>query len=259
MQDLIAKLFIFGSSIAILLLVTILLWLVHKRLLAMYSERPAEQYRRQLIMLACSLFGLLLAIVLMPIGDAMRGQLLGLLAILLGAVIALSSTALVGNALAGLLIKAMHRLESGDCIKVGDHLGRISRQDLWNTEIQTDDGNHTVLPNLLLVTSPVTVVTGAMPVDTVRSENATVAEISAHQPTDAPPVDAARQAQELQELRERHAEIISRIEECEQLMKNVPDGEPRRAAVLEKKNLQAKLVRAEKAIQNAEADIAEQK
>jgi len=154
---------LFGTTISFLLsgLVFVLLgaglWGVHRRLLRAYADKPAEQYRRQLIMLGLSLFGLIFAIVVIPIGDEMQGQLLSLLGIVLSATIALSSTTLVGNAMAGLMLKALKKVRPGNYITVEGHAGRVSEMDLLHTEIQTEDRDLTTLPNLFLVTHPVTV------------------------------------------------------------------------------------------------------
>ena len=144
------------SGLVFVLLVAAL-WAVHKRLLKAYAEKPNEQYRRQLIMLGLSLFGLIFAIVIIPIGDEMQGQLLSLLGIVLSATIALSSTTLVGNAMAGLMLKTLRKIRPGRYITVGDHAGRVSEMDLLHTEIQTEDRDLTTLPNLYLVANPVTV------------------------------------------------------------------------------------------------------
>jgi len=157
MTDLIGKLMTVGISAGVLLLMGIGVFFVQQKLLALYAEKPAEQYKRQLIMLAVVVLGLVLAIVIMPIGNAMRGQLLGLLGILLSATIALSSTTIVGNAMAGLMIRILSSFKPGDYIRVGGYFGRISEMDLLHTEIQTEDRDLTSLPNLYLVTNPVTV------------------------------------------------------------------------------------------------------
>lgn len=154
---------LFGTTVSFLLsgsVVVLLgagLWGIHRRLLKAYANKPAEQYRRQLIMLGLSLFGLVFAIVIIPIGDAMQGQLLGLLGIVLSATIALSSTTLVGNAMAGLMLKSLKKVRPGNYILVEGHAGRVSEMDLLHTEIQTEERDLTTLPNLFLVTNPVTV------------------------------------------------------------------------------------------------------
>jgi len=93
----------------------------------------------------------------MPLSDLTQGQLLSFLAILLSATIALSSTTLVGNAMAGLMLKSLRNCRPGDHIRVGEHFGRITEMDLLHVEIQTEDRDLTTLPNLYLVTNPVKV------------------------------------------------------------------------------------------------------
>ena len=96
-------------------------------------------------------------VLLLPIGDSARGQLLGLLGLLATAAIALSSTTFVGNAMAGLMLRSVRNFKPGDFVRVDGHLGRVSEQGLLHTEIQTEDRDLTTLPNLYLVTHPVTV------------------------------------------------------------------------------------------------------
>jgi small-conductance mechanosensitive channel len=104
-----------------------------------------------------ALAGLVAIILMLPIGDTRQGQLLSLLGILLSAAIALSSTTLVGNAMAGMMIRALRNFRPGDFIRVGDYFGRVSDRGLFHVEIQTEDRDLTTLPNLYLVTNPVKV------------------------------------------------------------------------------------------------------
>ncbi len=124
------------------------------------ERRAAASHRRfghQIFMLVLSLLGLLAVILTLPVSDAFRGQLLGLAGILLSAMLALSSTTLLGNAMAGVMLRAVRSFRSGDFVRVGDHYGRVSERGLFHTEIQTEDRDLTTLPNLYLVTHPVTV------------------------------------------------------------------------------------------------------
>ena len=157
MSDLLDKLTIFGSSAGIAVVVAVLIYVMHQRMLVYYANKPAQQHYRQLIMACVVLIGLILTVLIMPVGDEMRGQLLSFMGILLSATIALSSTTLVGNAMAGLMLRSLRNCHVGDYIKVGEHFGRISQMDLLHVEIQTEDRDLTTLPNLYLVTSPVTV------------------------------------------------------------------------------------------------------
>lgn len=156
-SEILSKLLDFTLSSFVLVLLIAGLYALHKHLLKLFADKPTEQYRRQLTMLAVSLLGLVFAITIMPINDQMRGQLLSLLGILLSATIALSSTTIVGNAMAGVMLKSLRKIRPGNFIRVGEHYGRVSEMDLLHTEIQTEDRDLTTLPNLYLVTNPVTV------------------------------------------------------------------------------------------------------
>ncbi|UCD18467.1 MAG: mechanosensitive ion channel [Candidatus Zixiibacteriota bacterium] len=119
---------------------------------------PGKNYRRQAVTLLVSFIGLLVIILVLPITDSKRGQLLSLIGILLTAAIALSSTTLLGNIMAGLMLRAVRNFRPGDFIRVGEHFGRVSEQGLFHVEIQTEDRDLTTMPNLYLVTNPVKVI-----------------------------------------------------------------------------------------------------
>jgi small conductance mechanosensitive channel len=139
------------AAIAVLLAAK---FVMNKRL-AFASDK---RLRSQIIMIGLTLAGLLAIILVLPISDSSRGQLLSLIGIVLSAAIALSSTTLLGNAMAGLMLRVVRGFRSGDFIRVGDHFGRISEQGLFHVEIQNEDRDLTTLPNLYLVTNPVKVI-----------------------------------------------------------------------------------------------------
>jgi len=116
-----------------------------------------RQIQHQLIMILLTCAGLLAIVLALPIRDATRGQLLTLAGILLSAAIALSSTTFIGNAMAGVMLRAVRNFRTGDFVRVGEHFGRVSERGLFHTEIQTEDRDLTTLPNLYLVSHPVTV------------------------------------------------------------------------------------------------------
>lgn len=127
----------------------------------MLSRKPlgAEaRLPRQLIMLLLTAAGLLLVVLLLPMSDSTRGQVLSLIGIVLTGVIALSSTTFVSNAMAGLMLRMVKSFRPGDFVSVGEEFGRVTERGLFHTEIQTEDRDLTTIPNLYLVTNPVTVV-----------------------------------------------------------------------------------------------------
>jgi small-conductance mechanosensitive channel len=141
-------------------IVTVVLTLIIVQLLLRKIEAKisGHQFRNQVIMILLTAAGLLIVILVIPIGDTMRGQVLSLIGILLSAAIALSSTTVLGNAMAAVKIRGVRNFRMGDFIRVGEHFGRVSEQGLFHTEIQTEDRELTTIPNLHLVTHPVTTI-----------------------------------------------------------------------------------------------------
>ena len=82
----------FAPLLATIVLVVLILAATNRVLRKRWEDQPGAQFRFQLIMLALTFAGLLAILVAMPINDALRGQLLSLIGILLSAAIALSST-----------------------------------------------------------------------------------------------------------------------------------------------------------------------
>jgi len=143
-----------AAVVATVILIYIAKIIIHKK----YSESADLGFRTQIITLVLALAGILALILTLPIGDTRQGQLLSLIGILLSAAIALSSTTFVGNAMAGMMIRALKNFRPGDYIYVGNWFGRVSDRGLFHIEIQTEDRDLTTLPNLFLVTNPVKVV-----------------------------------------------------------------------------------------------------
>jgi len=85
-------------------------------------------------------------------------ELLAVVGLLFSATMALSSTTFLGNAMAGVMIRAVRNFRIGDFIRCDQHFGRVTERGLFHTEIQTEDRELTTLPNLYLVTHPVTTV-----------------------------------------------------------------------------------------------------
>jgi len=145
--------------VSITILIGILILTVAYQLLIKRAPAATESFATRQLLMAALTGILVIAIVLeLPIGDAPRGQLMSLLGILVTAAVALSSTTLLGNAMAGLMLRSIRNFKPGDFIVVDGHRGRVSAQGLLRTEIQTERRNLTTLPNLYLVSNPVTVV-----------------------------------------------------------------------------------------------------
>jgi len=146
-----------GVTLCIIVLVVMAVrYIIDKR-----SIGTGKNVRRQVMTILLSFVGLLILIMIIPdryLSETSTGQLLSLIGILLSAAIALSSTTLIGNAMAGLMLRLVKSFRPGDFVRVGDHFGRVTERGLLHVEIQTEDRDLTTLPNLYMVTNPVKVI-----------------------------------------------------------------------------------------------------
>jgi len=117
-----------------------------------------KRFRNQLILLAGSSLGTLIVILGLPIEASTRNQLLNLIGLMFSVGVALSSSTILGNAMAGIMLKVVRNFRSGDFIRTADHFGRVTERGLFHTEIQTADRDLTTLPNMYLANTPVTVI-----------------------------------------------------------------------------------------------------
>lgn len=136
-----------------------LLGFLNRRLVRKSKELAGEgTFRRQMVLTFLSLFFIVAIMVTAPLEDGIRGNLISLFGIALTGVIALSSTTLASNAMAGLMLRAVRNFKRGDYIRCGDFLGRVTERGLFHTEIQNERSDLITLPNLHLATNAVTVI-----------------------------------------------------------------------------------------------------
>lgn len=110
---------------------------------------------RRTITFVISLVGILAFILTLPIDKGIKGQILSFLGIVISAGIALSSTTVLGNLIAGIMNNSMNRFRNGDLIRVNDLQGRVTRRSAFHTEIQLEDSNFMTIPNLYIASNPV--------------------------------------------------------------------------------------------------------
>lgn len=145
------------SPVLVLTVSIVAIWLVRRLIDRRAASSSDFRFRRQMATLLLGFVALLLVILASPLSDNAKNQLLSLIGVLLSAAIALSSATFVGNTFAGIMLRSIRSFRPGDYIIVGDHAGRVSDRGIFHVEIQTEDRTLTTLPNLYLVTNPVTV------------------------------------------------------------------------------------------------------
>ncbi|MCC7411262.1 MAG: mechanosensitive ion channel family protein [Gammaproteobacteria bacterium] len=137
---------------------TVLVWLVNRVATLRFAHVAEHKLPQQVAILSLIAVGIIVGILVLPITEQTKAQLLSLLGLVITAIIAFSSTTLVTNAMAGLMLRTIRSFYPGDFIRAGEHFGRVTEQGLFHTEIQTGNRDLTSIPNAFLVTHPVTVV-----------------------------------------------------------------------------------------------------
>lgn len=140
----------------IVIISIVLLWFLNQWIFRKLKfSSSAHNILKPLISIAILFIGLLVFIISIKMDKELTKQIISLLAILLSAGIALSSTTVLGNLIAGLMNSSMKRFQQGDLIKIEEHLGRVTRKGIFHTEIQSEDGNFVNLPNMYVARHPV--------------------------------------------------------------------------------------------------------
>ena len=145
----------FGPLIGTIFAVGVTLWAAYLLLIRRHPDIGNERmFPRQLIMLGLTLLGILIVVLVMPINQSSRNQLIGLFGIVISAAIALSSTAIISNLMAGVLLRITKPFKVGDFVRIGGHIGRVSERGLFDTEIQTETRELISLPNIYCISNP---------------------------------------------------------------------------------------------------------
>jgi small-conductance mechanosensitive channel len=115
-------------------------------------------------MLGFTLLGFVVVILALPVSAATRNHVITLIGVLVSGIVAFSSTTIVANFMAGIMLRINKPFKTGDFIQIGDHFGRVSERGLLDTEIQSEHRELISLPNAYLISTPLTAVssTGAI-------------------------------------------------------------------------------------------------
>jgi small-conductance mechanosensitive channel len=141
------------ASVLIILVILLLIntWIFNR----LKSVSPHGNIIRNTFSSLIVFIGALVFILALPIENNLKGQILTFLGIIISAGIALSSTTILGNLIAGIMNNSMKRFRNGELIKIGDLQGRITRKSIFRVEIQLEDSNFVSIPNLYIANNPV--------------------------------------------------------------------------------------------------------
>ena len=138
------------------IVILVVLLLINSRIFRrMKQVKPTVNVVKRSISFSLVFIAVLVFILSLPIDKSLKGQILSFLGIIISAGIALSSTTVLGNLMAGLMNHSMNRFRNGDLIQITDLHGRVIKKSIFHTEIQLEDSNFVTIPNLYIATHPV--------------------------------------------------------------------------------------------------------
>jgi small-conductance mechanosensitive channel len=144
-----------GVAVAIFLLARFFISVLGKFFERMASiESPASWLApdtmpttRRLFSIAIWLFAIAMAYPYLPGAqtEAFKG-----LSVLLGLMVSLGTTSIVGQGAAGLILTYTRTLSLGEYVRIGEHEGTVTRLGMFTTRIQTGLGEELTVPNSLI-------------------------------------------------------------------------------------------------------------
>jgi small conductance mechanosensitive channel len=139
--------------------VALVLMMAHRFLLARHRDMGNERkFPRQLFMLGLTVAGAVAVAIALPVSDSTRNQVIGLVGILVSGVLAFSSTTVLGNLMAGIVLRMTQSFHTGDFMRVGEYFGRVAERGIFDVELQTEQRELVSLSNSYLMAHPITVV-----------------------------------------------------------------------------------------------------
>lgn len=134
--------------IAIVIIGTIILELVVDDIYRRYIKKHGIRYGAQVseVSLRLLIFFVAIFVILSNI-PGITTNMVRLAAAAVGIILALSSTTMIANGMAGVLIKILKSYRIGDMVKIKEHIGRVSEIGIFHTEIQTPKRGLVTVPN----------------------------------------------------------------------------------------------------------------
>lgn len=130
-------------------------WLLLGRHADLGNER---KFPRQLAMLGLTILGVVAIALALPVTDSTRNQVLGLVGLVISGMFAFSSTTIMANLMAGVMLRMTRPFRTGDFIRVESYFGRVAERGLLDTEIQDESRELIAIPNTYLIAHAVAVV-----------------------------------------------------------------------------------------------------
>ena len=124
--------------LAIIVFAFIFIWGINRIAFDRLGLLSEHRLLRQTTVIVLAGISVVLAILVLPVGEETKGHLLSLLGLLLTAIIAMSSTTLASNAMAGLMLRSMRSFHTGDFVRIGSRREAFPRggRAVWRANLR---------------------------------------------------------------------------------------------------------------------------
>jgi len=129
-------------------------YFIFRRLNRIYQGHGDNILTKYMIMVLVILGATLVLIITLPFTNDNRSGILTILGIAVSALIAMSSTTLLSNAISGVLLRPVWHLKPGDYFQMNELFGRITHVELLRVSLVTETGVHISIPAHNILTQP---------------------------------------------------------------------------------------------------------
>ena len=122
-----------------------------------FRKKNSAPHLFQITVFLVSITGFILAVLFLPVENYFKTQIFSFIGVLISAIIALSSASIIGNVIAGIMLRVSKTYKPGDFIEVENTRGRVFNLGLFSTEVQIITRDTVSFPNLYLIQHPIRV------------------------------------------------------------------------------------------------------
>lgn len=142
-----------------LIIVSAILAALYRYLLGNGNQLSQDKkFPRQMVFLLLIFIALWVTVLFLPIDEKAKSELSTVLGIIFSALFAISSTTILTNIMAGIVLRITNPFALGDFIRIDGHFGRVSERGLFNTELQTEERAFVSIPNGYLIKTPISAI-----------------------------------------------------------------------------------------------------
>lgn len=148
----------FGPSFFVVIATIALLYGVHQFISARWERSVRRDVADAGLQVIIGMSGMLLVVLLLPVDQQTRENILTVGGLVLSAIVGFSSTTVIKDAAAGITLRFIEPFSKGDYLSTGELFGRVSDMGFFHVELQTERRSLVTLTYTELLNEPFEVV-----------------------------------------------------------------------------------------------------